>query len=85
MVFRDRDVLIWLLRRFLFVNNNPIVGHASLVTIAEQLENGRTPMPLCAGDLCIALDRVKGDPHSPLTGCPCLLQVIFTLLESFQI
>ena len=35
MVFRDRAVLICLLGRFLFVNNNPIVGYDSLVTIAE--------------------------------------------------
>ena len=83
-VFRDREVLICLLGHFLFVNNNPVVGHASLVTIAEQFEKGRTPMPLCAGDLFVSLDRVKEDPHSPLTGCPCLLQVILYPFRKFQ-
>ena len=65
-VFRDRAILVCLLGHFLFVNNNPAVGHASLVTIVEQFEKGRTPMPFCAGELFVALDRVKRDPHSPL-------------------
>ena len=91
-VFRDRAVLICLLGRFLFVNNNPIVGHASLVTIAEQFEKGRTPIPLCAEELVVSLDQMKGDPHSPLIGCPCLLLINsfylfrkFPSLESFHI
>ena len=84
MVFRDRAVLICLLGRFLFVNNNPVVGHASLVTIAEQFEKGRTPIPLCVGELFVSLDRVKGDPHSPFTGCPCLLQVNLYPFRKFQ-
>ena len=75
-VFRDRAILICLLGHFLFVNNNPAIGHASLVTIAEQFEKGRTPMPLCVGELFVALDRVKRDPHAHITRCPCLLQVI---------
>ena len=68
------------------MNNNPVVGHASLVTIVEQFEKGRTPIPVCAREFFVSLDRVKGDPHSSLTGCPCLLQVIlYPFLECFQI
>ena len=74
-VYRRRALVLCLFARFLFANNDPSVGHASLITIVEQCEAGRNPMPLCAGELFMTLDRLKRDPHAPWASCPYLLQV----------
>lgn len=74
-IYRRRALVLCLFARFLFANNDPSIGHASLITVVEQCEAGRTPMPLCTGELFVTLDRLKRDPHAPLTSCPYLLQV----------
>ena len=82
-VYRNRALLLCLFSRFLFVNNDPSVGHASIISIVEQFEQGKSPMPLCAGELFLSLDRIKRDSHAPLTGCPLLLQVTYSFFFFF--
>lgn len=48
-------LVFFLLNRFLFVNGDNGADFASLITVVEQLEVGRTPMPLCVREMISGL------------------------------
>lgn len=58
-VYSRRAIRICLFSRFLFVHGKSIVGHASIISIVEQCEASRTPMPLCMGELFMMLNCLK--------------------------
>ena len=55
MVFRDRAILVCLLGRFLFMNNNPAVGHAALVILSSNLTRGGRPCLYVPGSSLLLL------------------------------
>lgn len=76
---RRRALVFCLFCRFLFVHEVSNYGRASLLSIIEQCELSKSPMPLCTGELMLSLDILHNDPASVITGCPHVLQVQLNL------
>lgn len=60
--YRMQALVFCSLSRLLFVKGDNGVGFSSLITIVEQLEVGRTPMPLYVGQMITSLDVMKKNP-----------------------
>ena len=77
IAYRRRALVFCLFCRFLFVNGVTDFGNVVVIKIVEQCEVGKTPIPLCSGELMLSLDTLKNNPGGMIRGCPHLLQVIY--------
>lgn len=68
-----RALVFYLLSHFLFVTRDNGAGFAALITVAEQLEVGRTPTPLCIWEMISTQDYVKKTRKGQISGSPLLL------------
>lgn len=51
------------------------MGLSAVIVMAEGIDAGLDPMPVCLGETLIGLDLAKGNPKRKLVGSPLLLQV----------
>jgi hypothetical protein len=73
---RRRVLIFCLFCHYLFPQKSENFGLASVISVVEQCEVGRSPSLLCCGEMLLALDDLEKDPYNaPMTCCPHILQV----------
>lgn len=82
-LYRRRTIFFCLFAHYLFRREDTSSCHASIITIVDQCERGRDPMPMVLGELLISLDRARAESGIPFVSCPELLQVGILILSFF--
>ena len=74
-VYKRRAFLYCLFNQLLLVSGKDNEGQSIIISVIEQVESGRNPMPLIVGETMLWLDALRKDSRAPLRGSPILLHV----------
>ena len=74
-VYKRRAFLFCMFSQLLLISGKDNEGQAIIISVIEQVESGRNPMPLIVGETMLWLDALRKNPKAPLRGSPILLQV----------
>ena len=74
-VYRRRAFLFFMLSQYFLTNGKNNDGQAIIISVLEQIESGRNPMPLIVGETMLSLDELKRNPKAPFRGSQILLHV----------